>query len=292
VTLAGLEAVRRDLDATRETIEEMTDKGVSLKHELDSMREAHLERMLIYTNDLGEAKAKIRDGIDKALQHARTDIDKLKSQRAGLKERRDQLRTEIATLERQVAERQTAKKRREELTAEKSRINDELTRWTYLRTVCGKDGLRALEIDSVAPVVSGYANDLLVQTFGPSWTIRFQTQDPETGREVLDILVIREDGQEVLLDNLSGGEKVWILKALRLAMTLVSKEKSARAFETGFADEEDGALDAMRAQSFIGMYRAFMAAGGFDTFFYITHRPECKELADYRMVFNGGVTIE
>ena len=179
------------------------------------------------------------------------------------------------------------------LIAEHGKAADETAEWLYLKNACSKDGLRALEIDSVAPIISGYANDLLTQTFGPQYAIKLRTQDEETGKEVLDILTIRDDGSEVLLDNLSGGERVWSLKAMRLAMTLISKEKSGKSFTSFFADEEDGSLDGENAQNFIGLYRAFMKAGGFDTGFFISHKPECVAMADYVLTFgNGKIVIE
>jgi exonuclease SbcC len=75
-------------------------------------------------------------------------------------------------------------------------------------------------------------------------------------------------------------------------MTLISKEKSGKAFCTAMADEEDGNLDAGNAQNFIHMYRAFIEAGGFDDCFFISHRPECVAMADHVLTFgNGGITI-
>jgi hypothetical protein len=56
----------------------------------------------------------------------------------------------------------------------------------------------------MAPLITAKANELLSMAFGPLFTVKFRTQDEE-GREVLDILTIGEDGEEVLLENLSGG---------------------------------------------------------------------------------------
>jgi len=114
-----------------------------------------------------------------------------------------------------------------------------------------------------------------------------RTQDDE-GREVLDIVVILEDGSEVLLDNLSGGQKIWILMALRLAMTLLSKEKSGRNLETAFFDELDGPLDPDNSLNFISMYQAFMKAGGFKMIPFISHKPECRSMADNILLFEAG----
>lgn len=172
-------------------------------------------------------------------------------------------------------------------------LTTELSEWHHLREKCSKDGLRALEIDSVAPVITGYANDLLHETFGPNYSVKLRTVDPDTGKEVLDIMIIDENGNEELLDVYSGGEKVWSLKTLRLAMTLISKEKNDKNFLSALSDEEDGALDAENACHFIKLYRAFMKSGGFDTCLYITHKPECVSMADHILHFDkGGITID
>ena len=67
---------------------------------------------------------------------------------------------------------------------------------------------------------------MLEKAFGLDSQIKIVTQDPETGKEVFWIKVIREDGAEDDFGNLSGGQKVWIAKALSLGMTLVSKRNN------------------------------------------------------------------
>lgn len=175
--------------------------------------------------------------------------------------------------------------------AEIGKLNADLSEWSYLRDACSKTGLQALEIDGVCPRIQYIANQLLSDAFGPSFSIRIITQDDE-GKEVFQVFVIREDGDETLLDNLSGGQRVWILKAIRLALTVLSKQKSGRAFAAGFADEEDGSLDADNATAFIDLYRAFMREGAMESFYFISHRAACVERADHIIHFgNGGITI-
>lgn len=200
---------------------------------------------------------------------------------------------QVATIEAKIKEIESHEKALIDAEDRQRRIVSEISEWSYLQIACGKKGIQALEIDSVAPLITGYANALLQKTFGPTFTVRFRTQDPETGKEVLDILVIREDGTEVLLDDLSGGEKVWVLKSLRLAMTLVSKQKSGKLFGTALADEEDGALDVENAQNFVHLYRAFMEQGDFGTAYFISHKPECVAMADHVLEFNRrGIEVE
>jgi DNA repair exonuclease SbcCD ATPase subunit len=177
-------------------------------------------------------------------------------------------------------------------TLEKTKFaRGEMADWDYIRYACSKDGMRALEIEAVAPGITKNANDLLTGTFGPSHSVRFETQDDD-GKEILRIIVILPDGSETPLDLQSGGEKVWILKALRLAQTLISQEKSGRHFQAALMDEEDGALSSKNAIKFIKLYRTFMGTAKMDQCCYISHRPEAVSMADNILQFRPGkITI-
>jgi len=172
-----------------------------------------------------------------------------------------------------------------ELEAKKEATESEIATWNYLQYACSKKGLQILEIDGVTPLILRDANDILHSSFGGEFTLRIITKDEETGAEVFQIKVIKSDGSEVLIENLSGGQKVWNLKALRLAMTLISKEKSGKHLKTAFADEEDGALDEEKASSFIFLYRAFMSTGCFDKCLFISHRADVIAKADHIINF-------
>lgn len=193
----------------------------------------------------------------------------------------------FAQLQGELTSMQGAASELEKATAEKNSVAADIAEWTYIRNSCGKNGLQAMEIDGAAPIITGFANDLLSKAFGSLYTVKFRTQDDE-GKECLDIITITDDGDEVLLDNLSGGQRTWILMALRLAMTLLSKEKGGRNFQTAFFDELDGPLDADNAVNFVHLYKSFMQIGHFDTVPFISHKQECRNLADHVLMFEAG----
>lgn len=199
----------------------------------------------------------------------------------------------VAAHQAKIAAMQASRDEIEAIRKDADRLGSEMSEWTYLRDACSKTGLQALEIDGVCPHIQHDANNLLFLTFGANYSIRIETYDEIDQREVFRIWVIREDGSETILDNLSGGQKVWLLKALRLALTLLSKQKSGRNFQSAFADEEDGGLSVENAKAFVDLYRSFMSAGGFESFYYITHKPECLTVADHILTVKaGGVEIE
>ena len=271
---------------------ELTDEGIKIKASWGK-RIVEKENQKQYAEvAIKEAEAKINKDAEHNLPVINNNITLIKSSIGDRTSKITDLAASILSLEKEIIQKEQAKKDFEIKTKERGQIINESSEWTYLKDACSANGLRALEIDSVAPMITGYANDLLLSTFGPLYTVKFRTQDEETGREIFDILTIRDDGSETLLDNLSGGEKVWGLKALRLAMTLIAKEKSGKNFLTALSDEEDGALDVDNAQNFINLYRSFMASGKFCDCFYISHKTECVAMADHVLEFgNGGITI-
>lgn len=287
----GLEVARSKLETLTARMAELEADKTRIESEWKARDESRCKEIDRLTREIIEVKAAIDDNAETAVKEMAEMARKTKENIRTTEKQVSDAQAKIQTLESQLKAMDDAGKSLQQTRAKRDRIISEAGQWAYLRDACGAKGLRALEIDSVAPTISAYANDLLTGTFGPLFSVRFRTQD-DSGREVLDILVIRDDGSEVLLDDLSGGEKVWILKALRLSMMLVSKEKSGRGYGTLFADEEDGPLSSENAVHFIALYRALLKAANMDTCFYISHRPEAIGMADYVMEFGkGGIVI-
>jgi DNA repair exonuclease SbcCD ATPase subunit len=199
---------------------------------------------------------------------------------------------EIAVIEDKTKISEEDQKKINSLNAREKLIRKELSKWEYVRAAVSKSGLQALEIASAAPLLTGIANDLLHSAFGGEFFLDLVTEDDE-GKEVLDIMITREDGKTFPLSKYSGGEKVYILQAFKAAQIYVNSEKSGIHFSTAFCDEESSALDKDKAEKFILMYRALMVKSGFEKLIYITHIPECQALADHVLTFEkGGIVSE
>ena len=270
---------------------ELTAQGMQEKAAFDAKKDkmkAELDGMRV---SLNEIMAKIDNTAKGNLSDLEVTLQVKNSTKNYTLDQINALDADIQQCQNDIERRTAYRDQGSELGIKQVSIQEQIKEWTYLKNAVSKNGLRALEIDSVAPSISAYANQILFDTFGPAYSVKLRTQDDE-GREVLDILAIEESGRETLLENLSGGERTWSLKALRLAMTLISKDKSGKIFYSVFCDEEDGNLDAGNAQNFIQMYRAFMGTGGFDDCFFISHRPEAIALSDHVLEFaDGGISI-
>ena len=264
VTLEGTQ-IR---DARDGSISRIDDDVKKLNVEIDGLKD-------LVDDSLNENKSKIE-----------TQINELKAELENIDNSTIDTREKIAVLKQSIAEKRVAEKDIIIESREHLRLTNEQSEWIYLRNSCGKDGLRQLELDCVAPIISGHANDLLSMSFGSNDLIKFLTQDEE-GREDVKIIILRKEG-EVLLDDLCGGEEVVTLKALKLAMTLISQEKSGKRYETIFCDEEDGALSVENAVKFIYLYKSLMKIAEMDTCFYISHKKECVALADHMLDFREG----
>lgn len=282
-----IEAAERETVGLEKDIQALKDKigrDISDYNESDLASNSKLRKL---EQRLAKVEALIEKDIEEKLKQA-------KKRRTAHEEADQSLKRQLGDIERQITvrkqrlqEREGLKKDLEKAQTELGRIAAESAQWLYLQNACGKTGLQALEIDGVAPSITGYANDLLTSSFGPNFSTKLITQDPETGKEILDVIVLRGDGSETSFKKLSGGEKVWVLKSQRLGMTLISKEKSGRDFRTILCDEEDGSLDEEKSQSFVGLYKAVLDVGGFEDCFFISHNRDVISMADHQIRFSG-----
>ena len=288
---SALDLAEKTIHAKNDELKANYDEGIRTKQLVDKLIDDHNKAVTIKLEGIQAVKSKISDTTPEKVKEYEGDISSRKSTLESMRTAIHKKEAELITLQEQAKGLQDAKEELKTLQNEKDLLSKEVEEWSWLTTALSKDRLQALEIAGAAPTITGYANQLLSSAFGPQTMVKLQTQD-ENGKEVLNIQVVDEDGEDVTLSNRSGGQQVWALKALRLAMAMLSKEKSGRNFKTILTDEEDGALDSEKAVMFIHLYRAFMEHGGFDSCFYISHKPECVDMADHVLEFSkGGIEI-
>jgi exonuclease SbcC len=174
--------------------------------------------------------------------------------------------------------------RRSRCDARRVRIEDELGNWTLFARCMSNDGLIALAIDDAGPELSALANDLLLASYGPRFTVSIQTLlETAKGdqREGFDIVVHdAESAESKSLTWMSGGECTIIEACLTRAIALYLAQNSGRKYTTLFSDEADGALDPDRKRMFMAMKRQVLRLGGYEREFFVSQTPELAAMAD------------
>jgi DNA repair exonuclease SbcCD ATPase subunit len=280
-------AASRKEDLDRQ-ISEVCDQGTAKKEAWQTKEAAATAAIESLQKSLSEVEKAIdKDACDrlKAIEEAisrteKTDLPAVETEITAIRE-------SLAAMQTNIASGEAAEKELVEAKAEKESFAKEVAEWAFLRNAVGKD-IPATEIEGAAPQIIADANELLNSTYGSYCSVKLKTFDEATGKECLEVKIIPENGQEIDLDDISGGQCVWNIQALWLAMSLLNQKKSSRQFDYFGADEQDGALDVENARKFAALYRPFMQIGGFKDLFFISHKPECQALADNILLFDGG----
>jgi exonuclease SbcC len=92
-----------------------------------------------------------------------------------------------------------------------------------------------------------------------------------------------EAGTEQELKTLSGGEGVWIKKAIYDAFGIIRAQNTGTQFLTAFQDEADGALDPDSRERFFRMLERAHEESGRRHTIVITHSREIQEMISQRI---------
>jgi exonuclease SbcC len=252
------------------------------------------------------------DRLMEQLQTAQDDLDAAtagQSQTAGIRRELATAKAEWDGLTTALGEiassRQELERRRQDIARKREALADRLVRlgqaqderlaWESLQKALGKGGLLDLELDAAGPGISALANQLLLKTFGPRFTLELVTQvEKADGSGMKDSFTVRvldteeQGGGWRDLSQPSGGEKVVIQEALMCAICIYINERSPLPIRTLFRDETGAALDAQNAVRYVQMLRAVKTIGGFEQVFFISHVPAAFDLADAQIRVGGG----
>jgi exonuclease SbcC len=166
--------------------------------------------------------------------------------------------------------------------------------WELIAKAFGKDGIQALELDALAPGISDTANRILESAYGDRFRIEIRTTRiggaGKKTKQIEDFLIYvtdSEDGEAVRLDDKSGGEAVWIKRAIYDAFAVIRKRNTAFAFLTCFQDETDGALDATAKTAYCQMLEAAHVESHLRHTIIITHSNEVKAMIEQKIEMDG-----
>ena len=162
----------------------------------------------------------------------------------------------------------------------------------------GRSGVQALLFDAAGPTVSGLINDLLAAAYGGRFTTALQTIRPGSRgglKEVftLDVMDGRHGGT-VPPEGLSGGERVLLDEALKLALAIYNARQGGDDLRTLWRDECAGALDADAAAAYPSILREARRLGDFHRVYFISHDERVWSQADglIRIGLDGAVSLE
>ncbi|MBN3760977.1 hypothetical protein [Burkholderia sp. Ac-20365] len=194
-------------------------------------------------------------------------------------------RGQLTDAERQLAQVQVKLEQLEPVRCMADTLSIEIAHWKQTSSAAGKDGLVAFEIDDAGPEISAYANELLKQCYDGQFVVRFATQHELRSGEVREGFDIKvrdtQGGPEKSIDDLSGGQEVFVNECVTRAVALYLAESGRYRYDTLFTDEADGPLDEDKKRKFIAMKRKVLEIGRYSREYFVTQTKELQGMADY-----------
>ena len=253
-----IKAEQARLEQEIEDLQKQLDTGVQLRFD-------EKQRELTAAQDTYQAARDALRGLEASITALEKQIDEL-GKKAG----------EMLQLKAQVAEQQT-----------------DAADWRYLEKACGPDGIQALELDAMGPGIAEIANRLLQAAYGSRFQVEFRTTriggSGSKTKQIEDFqiwILDSEDGSEQLMETLSGGESVWIKRAIYDAFGIVRDQNTNQRFLTTFMDEMDGALDPESRNRYFQMIQAAHQESGRIHTVIVTHSEQAQEFIPQRIVMS------
>ena len=278
--LAVAQEVLRQAQKAQSTIEAAALQKEALGEEIGGLeREAEKIRLTL-------------DGsLPRRYQAALSDLEAARETYSKAREIVVSLGVEVRTLQETIAELEGLEaeiaERKEKVEAAQADLAD----WRYLDRACGPDGIQALELDALGPGIAEIANRLLSAAYGGRFGIEFRTTriagKGSRTKQVEDFAIYildNENGSEQELSTLSGGEGVWIKRAIYDAFGIIRDRSTGTRFLTVFQDEADGALDPEARRAYFEMLRAAHAESGRRHTVVITHSAEAQDAIGQKIV--------
>lgn len=285
-TLAGLKADLSFLDAAaaRETIRQADEADVRIEEAKKNQTEKckRLTEAIDEKTALAQALdfyAEIRDQLTAKvleLETERTAYTTATNAAAAA-------RASVEAAEKALGLTQERAAKRDEAQASRDTKATELADWRLLERAI--DGVRDLELDALAPSIADVATRLL-QSSGREGHIEIDTTRIGSGsakraKQIEDFLIfhVKDDGERQDIATCSGGEMVWIRKALYDAFAVIRARNGNIKFMTAFLDETDGALFPKDRQDYFRMLEAAHEASGRYQTILTTHSTEIVAMA-------------
>jgi DNA repair exonuclease SbcCD ATPase subunit len=161
-------------------------------------------------------------------------------------------------------------------------LGSEISGWKLLKSALL--GIVDLTIEAAGPSIAATANHLLTAAYGPRFSLRIDTQREQRNGvkiECFELTVIDSNtGLESNMTVKSGGESVWLNRAISDAVAIYHQNTSGIGYETLFTDETDDGLTRERKDALYRMSDKMLELGNFKKRIFISHDPESWMHAD------------
>lgn len=252
-----------------------------------------------------EAKqAKIREAsdIEATIQAAERTKAELQGQRLFHENRKKTALEKIGSIRAELNKAETIGRQVQALDAEIQEQQAALAEIQILREGLGPKGAKNVKIDAAGKAITERANRLIRIGLGPQFSILINTLkelttkdengDPEV-RETLELKIINNDnGEEMLIENLSGGEKAMAGLVFSLSLAVEQREASGLDIRTLILDEPSAGLSEENSIKYLNMLDAVLDETGIEQVFFISHMPSMQNLADASILVRKGSESE
>jgi|10_taG_2_1085330.scaffolds.fasta_scaffold00170_19 exonuclease SbcC len=183
---------------------------------------------------------------------------------------------DLGSIKAKIEENNRLKSERVILLSQQEDLKEETRIYKYLVKSFGKDGVPAIIVENITQELRQFANQMLEKVCHRPTSIDFITQkknDNGSWGETFEIIVTM-DGTEFELRDLSGGEKIRISIAIRLAISHILTRRMGSGINFLLLDEVDQSLDKHGVESLAGMIH--LLSGSYKILI-ITHNDIMKE---------------
>ena len=203
----------------------------------------------------------------------------------------------IATTNAEITQAEKLVKRTAELRSSAGETAAEISDWRVLQKGLGREGIQALELANVDPILTMYANELLHKCHGPRWTVRFTSNrdmaNNKGTKEGCWVFVYdTKTGKEIEAIDYSGGERALLNEAVTLALTRLGCQNAGMKRPTIVRDEAGAALDEPKSITYMQMMRMAAEMIGASKVLIVTHNKHLHSMADGTIdVADGNLSV-
>ena len=168
----------------------------------------------------------------------------------------------------------------ETIDSELSTSQEDCSEWSRIEEAFSPKGVPALELSMVAPIIARDTNRLL-SVYGSRFKVEIITQEARKKDMIEKFKILVHDSMASgvkNLPNMSGGQGVWITKALQEAAAKIYSERSGRKYLFSIMDEADAALDSQAIAAFYEMMDKAM--DGERKLISVSHSAEAKAVVN------------